>query len=166
MSIASKHAYRFGYLKSDKWKIVRLEALVREGGKCEICKEESIYNDAHHIWYPKSIYDTTPDHLAILCRTCHDFIHVMLPECKTKDEAAGKEMWLKFKTAIISWRTQKIPIFTNPEGIEFLSLKQMREEVIKVTQKLYNKCGKGGVINMTKSELGMMLSPLKNYKIS
>lgn len=111
MSIESKHAYRFGFLKSEQWQNVRLEALAREGGKCQICGEESISNDAHHVWYPDNIYETKSDQLVILCRPCHDFVHAMLPECKTRDELKGKEEWIKLRNAIIAWRMEKIGLF-------------------------------------------------------
>lgn len=111
MSIESKHAYRFEYLKSDKWKAVRLSALVREKGKCQICEDESISNDAHHMWYPDSVWDTEERHLIILCRSCHDFIHAVLPACKTKDEEKGREEWAKFKNAILAWRRSKLLLF-------------------------------------------------------
>jgi len=72
MGIEGKHAYRFVYLKSEKWQNVRIEALAREGGKCQICGEESISNDAHHVWYPESIWETRSENLVILCRPCHE----------------------------------------------------------------------------------------------
>lgn len=111
MSIDSKHAYRFGYLKSDKWKAVRLEALVREKGKCQICGEESIFNDAHHKWYPENIQDTTEKHLIILCRPCHEFIHAVFPECKTSNIEEGEKIWSRFYNAIMVWRLGKASIF-------------------------------------------------------
>lgn len=116
MSIESKHAYRFGFLKSEKWQAVRLEALLREKGKCQICQDESIYNDAHHIWYPENIYDTREFHLVILCRPCHDFVHATFPECKTRDEEAGCEIWMKFYRAVITWRTSKLFLFSGDDG--------------------------------------------------
>jgi hypothetical protein len=117
MSIEGKHAYRFGYLKSEEWKNVRIEALAREKGKCQICGEESISNDAHHVWYPESIWDTREMHLVILCRPCHDFIHTLLPECKTNDEDHGRREWLKFKNTILEWRRAKLSLFLK-ESIE------------------------------------------------
>lgn len=103
MSIEAKHAYRFGYLKSEEWKTVRIEALARERGRCQICGDESVFNDAHHIWYPEDIYDTTAKHLAVLCRPCHDFMHAMRPECKTRDEEKGRSEWTAFQTAVGAW---------------------------------------------------------------
>jgi len=160
MSIASKHAYRFGYLKSDKWQNVRLEALVREKAKCEICGEESISNDAHHIWYPPNVYDTTPDHLVILCRVCHDFVHVMLPECKTKDEDLGKSLWLKIKNSIIAWRIAKMPIFKDSSGIETVNPREFMDEWKKVKKNLLSRHAPNGMIAISRSELGTILSNL------
>lgn len=114
MSVESKHAYRFGYLKSEKWASVRLQALVRESGKCQICSEESIYNDAHHIWYPNDIYETAESHLVILCRPCHEFIHAILPECKTGDEELGRSTWIRFRNAIDTWRRFKSQSLDQP----------------------------------------------------
>lgn len=134
MSIEGKHSYRFVYLKSDKWQSVRLDALAREKGKCQICFLESISNDAHHIWYPESVWDTTADHLVILCRSCHDFIHTMVPECKTKDEEEGREHWKKFRNSIILWRQSHQLLFQSKEGAELLTPKSLRDayETLKV----------------------------------
>lgn len=75
MGVESKHSYRFVFLKSDKWQNIRLEALVREQAKCQICGFESISNDAHHIHYPPSVWDTELDDLVVLCRACHQLVH-------------------------------------------------------------------------------------------
>lgn len=116
MSIEGQHAYRFGYLKSEEWKNVRLEALAREKGCCQICGEESISNDAHHVWYPENIYDTRAEQLVILCRCCHDFLHTMVPECKTNDAQTGRDCWLKFRNAIVAWRTAKANFMNDMPG--------------------------------------------------
>lgn len=130
MSIASKHAYRFGYLKSEQWKTVRIEALAREGAKCQICMEESIFNDAHHAWYPENIWETTERHLIVLCRGCHDFLHAVMPECKTNNEKNGTESWLKLKNSILAWRMCKASLFTNPPVSESgrpVKVKELRD---------------------------------------
>lgn len=124
MSIEGKHAYRFGFLRSEKWKSVRLEALVREKGKCQICGEESISNDAHHIWYPEKIEDTEERHLVILCRTCHDFVHAMLPDCKTNDEEYGINQWKNLRNAILTWRISKSFLF-DPESLKTISTRSL-----------------------------------------
>lgn len=134
MSIESKHAYRFIYLKSEQWEQVRLEALVREKACCEICGFESITNDAHHVWYPDNIYETTEAHLVILCRSCHDFLHLMLPECKTNDEDKGRAEWLKFKGAITAWRHRHNSLFRPKE-----SPKELRSELERLKTLLAEK---------------------------
>lgn len=141
MSVEGVLYYRNVYLKSDKWQNVRLEALVREKGRCQICGDESISNDAHHIWYPESIWETTPDHLVILCRDCHDFLHVMLPDCKTSDEESGRAQWIKFSTAIAYWRSRKLHLFTdielfNPEQLIGGGPKMLRAQLVKLTQEV------------------------------
>lgn len=151
MSIESKHAYRFGYLKSEQWKTVRLEALVREKAKCQICGEESISNDAHHIWYPENIYETKEKQLVVLCRTCHEFLHVMLPECKTDDEGFGRAQWMKFRNAIVQWRISKVCLFDTLKentplmrrlGEAYDVLKNKFQEQCSIIQRYEIKLGK------------------------
>ena len=115
MSIESKHAYRFGFLKSDEWTCVRLEALLREKGMCQVCGDESIFNDAHHIWYPENIYETEECHLVILCRPCHSLIHSLFPHCKTSDEGIGRSTWTSFRNAFEAWRISKRPEIGPPQ---------------------------------------------------
>lgn len=80
MGVASKHAYRFGFLKSDKWKNLRLACLARDKGRCVICNTYSLQNDAHHLTYPPNWYDTELSHLRTLCRTCHESVHELIDE--------------------------------------------------------------------------------------
>ena len=80
MSIEAKHAYRFGYLKSEKWKALRLSCLSRDDAKCRACGKRDLSNDAHHIRYPKDWNDTTIWHLRTLCRPCHDKAHVLMKQ--------------------------------------------------------------------------------------
>jgi len=151
MSIESKHAYRFGYLKSEQWKTVRMEALVREKAKCQICDEESISNDAHHIWYPENIYETKEGQLVILCRTCHEFLHVMLPECKTDDEELGRAQWIKFRNAAERWRNSKALLFEHPEG--FTRMRQLGEAYDTLKKKIQEQCS---IIQRYESKLGKL----------
>lgn len=151
MSIESKHAYRFGYLKSEQWKTVRLEALVREKGKCQICGDESVFNDAHHVWYPENISDTKENQLVVLCRACHEFLHAMLPECKTNDEESGRAQWIKFRNAIEHWRVAKQSLFAHPTegfirmrelGAAYDALKNRLEEQRSIIQQYESRLGK------------------------
>lgn len=135
MSIEGKHAYRFIYLKSEKWQAVRLEALVREKARCQICGKESISNDAHHIWYPDSIWDTRSEQLVVLCRPCHEFIHSIVPECITSDESEGVAHWQKFYISIKRWRLSQLALFGTAEGIKFPNPSQLRERLAVLEDK-------------------------------
>lgn len=75
MNAASKHFYRFHFLKSETWKNVRLARLLRDKTACTICGFASIHNDAHHVRYPDDIWKTSIEDLVTVCRSCHDLIH-------------------------------------------------------------------------------------------
>jgi hypothetical protein len=75
MSIEAKHAYRFGFLKSEKWSQIRLETLVHFHSRCYICGKEKYNNDVHHVTYPEDLNDSCLKNLVVLYRTCHEFIH-------------------------------------------------------------------------------------------
>lgn len=154
MSIESKHAYRYGYLKSEEWQNVRIEALAREGGKCQVCGEESIGNDAHHIWYPENIYLTKEHHLVILCRDCHNFVHAVRPECKTRDEVKGKVEWKVFIDAVVLWRSSKLPVFTNAEGIKTINPVLLRQKLCRIKSDLQKR-------PPTKQEVGKAFTEIK-----
>jgi hypothetical protein len=76
VSIAGKHAYRFGYLKSEQWQTVRAEVLARDGAKCFLCDAFNLSNDVHHKEYPKNVWETQARHCITLCRKCHHKIHI------------------------------------------------------------------------------------------
>jgi hypothetical protein len=78
VGIEAKHFYRFKFLQSEEWQTVRIKALARERGRCQVCLEFSLSNDAHHVRYPSNIFETKEDDLVILCRPCHDLFHEIL----------------------------------------------------------------------------------------
>jgi hypothetical protein len=80
MSIEGKHAYRFGFLKSEEWKTVRIARLAKDKGKCVICGKEDLSNDCHHISYPDRWSFTTIEHIRTLCRRCHKEVHRLMEE--------------------------------------------------------------------------------------
>ena len=106
MSAGSKHRYRFVFLRSEKWKNVRIEALANQKAKCKICGFESISNDAHHIYYPPSVWDTDPSDLVILCRPCHELVHAVLNiQHNRKTQKSSAMMDLKsLAIALGAWR--------------------------------------------------------------
>ena len=101
MSTSRKHEYRFKYLKSDEWLTVRAEALVREDACCQICGLRDLSNDAHHVAYPPSFWDTKAYHLVILCRPCHDLCHEILGFDGDKDHCLKR--FLDVAEALKEW---------------------------------------------------------------
>lgn len=93
MGIEGKHFYRFTYLKSEEWHSARIVALARAGAKCCICGEVDWGNDCHHRKYPENIWDTTPWHLIVLCRTCHAKLHSIY----STDASKGKWRRKRFR---------------------------------------------------------------------
>ena len=77
-SIARRHAYRFGYLKSEHWANLRLAKLAEQDACCQACDHRDLSNDVHHVLYRESLYDTSLDDLVVLCRDCHERVHCVL----------------------------------------------------------------------------------------
>lgn len=114
VGIEARHAYRFEFLKSEKWKTVRLEALTRERGCCQICKKYSLSNDAHHVIYPPSVWETKVSDLAILCRPCHDLMHRILEIHTIKVHTP--DQFRNLCVAIQSWKHDKNNWLKKEEG--------------------------------------------------
>jgi len=124
-TVIGKHAYRFVYLKSEEWKNVRVEALAREHAKCEICGVEDISNDAHHVYYPKSFWETTVDHLVILCRPCHNVAHALIKNGK-KTPGESISEWKAIIKALQVWRSEKAQWIEDPDAIMAAGPKDLR----------------------------------------
>lgn len=77
-SIERRHAYRFGYLKSEHWSNLRLSKLVEQDAHCQVCGERDLSNDVHHVVYRPNLCDATLDDLVVLCRDCHETVHAAL----------------------------------------------------------------------------------------
>lgn len=86
---------------------------MRAQAKCRICGEESIHNDAHHIYYPESFWDTTADHLIILCRPCHDLAHALIDARKKSPSESCKE-WEHIIKGLREWRVSKSEWLATP----------------------------------------------------
>lgn len=85
MSIESKHAYRFGFLKSEEWEHFRIMAQIAHGAVCCVCGKKSFRdgdktfsNDVHHVYYPSSWKETKIGHVVILCRRHHKAVHSLM----------------------------------------------------------------------------------------
>lgn len=126
MSINGKYAYRFVYLKSQEWKDVRLEALVKAKALCKICGVEDFSNDAHHIYYPKSFWKTTAEQLVVLCRPCHNVVHALLKSGKKTTKESVDE-WHAIIRALRVWRSQKAKWIEDPDAEALATPKQLRE---------------------------------------
>lgn len=93
MSIEGKHAYRFGFLKSEEWELVRTEALVKDDARCQLCGTRSLQNDVHHLIYRLSWKNTKVTDLVTLCRPCHEIIHLITkPKNESKSQSAGSAL--------------------------------------------------------------------------
>lgn len=92
MSVEGKHAYRFGFLKSEKWKSLRLELLVKWKGKCAMCGKEAHDNDVHHTKYPERWENTSKSCVVVLCRGCHSTLHSLWEDGKIPQMDSGSFM--------------------------------------------------------------------------
>lgn len=133
MAAKHKHSYRFVYLRSDKWKDVRLEALLREKMFCQICKEEDFFNDAHHIFYPKSVWDTEADDLVILCRDCHNMIHSFFEQQPSRKK--GKIAFVQITKVIQKWVGLKSKRLLEKIQHESSGSDKIQESIISTTCK-------------------------------
>ncbi len=69
--------YRDTYLKSEDWKNLRALKLHESKNKCKLCGKKNQSNDVHHVKY-KKLYDVKLSDLIVLCRPCHNNVHVLL----------------------------------------------------------------------------------------
>lgn len=77
ISVPSEYyvAYRV-YLRSSEWKLLRKQALVRDGHRCQMCGYIGDTLQVHHLHY-KGIETMTfhLDQLQTLCTICHNEVH-------------------------------------------------------------------------------------------
>ena len=62
------------YLETDEWKLTRMEAMERAGGKCQICGANCERLNVHHNTYERLGYEAPTD-LVVLCENCHEIFH-------------------------------------------------------------------------------------------
>jgi HNH endonuclease len=62
------------YLRSDRWRQLRAEALQRDGYACRVCAS-TVELNVHHREYRKRWGGETVDDLTTLCRRCHERHH-------------------------------------------------------------------------------------------
>lgn len=91
MSIESKYAYRFGFLKSEEWETLRLLCIATDEGKCVVCGKYNESNDAHHLFYRTHWKNTKVEDLMTLCRKCHKDVHDL------GADILARELWENYK---------------------------------------------------------------------
>lgn len=64
------------YLQSDHWSALRQLKFSLSGRRCQVCSVMSGL-DVHHIRY-KNLTDCAPCDLLVLCRECHDILHLVI----------------------------------------------------------------------------------------
>jgi len=61
------------YIHSSEWKIKASEAIIRSGGKCQVCSSTKHLN-VHHNTYDR-LGAELPTDLCVLCKHCHERFH-------------------------------------------------------------------------------------------
>lgn len=63
------------YLRSDHWAAVRQVKISSAGGACACCGS-TLSLHVHHREYPKKRLDIKPSMLVVLCKRCHERLHL------------------------------------------------------------------------------------------
>jgi hypothetical protein len=63
------------YLKSDHWSHIRQIKLEASGRRCATCSS-TLQLHVHHREYPQNRLDIKPWMLVVLCKRCHDLLHI------------------------------------------------------------------------------------------
>lgn len=64
------------YLKTERWRELREEALERADHACQICKSHD-HLQVHHNTYERFGGDEIPSDLLVVCDGCHDIFHTL-----------------------------------------------------------------------------------------
>lgn len=109
MSVEKKHFYRFEYLRSEHWKDLRISKLASVDAVCARCCVRDTSNDVHHIRY-KSLYDVELIDLIVLCRHCHDLVHIHLDNIRN-GTFAGENSYQEWQDFVNLWgdRPDRVP---------------------------------------------------------
>lgn len=65
-------------MRSERWQVVRREALRLAGGRCQRCGQRGAL-DAHHWRGYGMLGQEQPHDLLMLCRMCHQVAHGQMP---------------------------------------------------------------------------------------
>ena len=61
------------YLRSEKWKVLRLQKIQESGGRCQLCNKGAPLH-VHHRTYDNVFNEKLSD-LIVLCKICHGMFH-------------------------------------------------------------------------------------------
>jgi hypothetical protein len=129
MSIEGKHAYRFGFLKSEKWETLRLTCIAMDAGICAVCGDYNPSNDAHHLFYRQGWNNTKLEDLLTLCRQCHKKVHDI------GEDVLRKSLWNGYTVqrpedgpnCCICWRQDGIQLFKKTKTSTLVICSQCNE---------------------------------------
>lgn len=125
MSVSGKHAYRFGFLKSEQWQDIRIACFVAIGTECHICHVDSLSNDVHHVVYPKDLSRTKPHHVRVMCRRCHAMIHEEMTQLPYTPGMSFNRKWKLFFAACFRVRKKLgIPVDKSGKPVVLIELKE------------------------------------------
>ena len=65
------------YLRSERWKELRMEAVARAEGRCQVCGDREDIN-VHHRSYDRLGKDGEDRDLVVLCHVCHESFHFLI----------------------------------------------------------------------------------------
>ena len=78
-SAANRNRFSKSDYMDDRWKVLRIRILDRDGWKCSACKAISNLH-VHHTKYVSGgkIWDSPEKDLITLCKDCHKIVHKIL----------------------------------------------------------------------------------------
>lgn len=132
MSVEAKLSYRKNFLKSEEWKDIRFRKMVRDGSACDICGKDDFSNDAHHVFYPQKWSDTSSGDLVMLCRLCHDAVHVF----PKKGADCQSEAWVNYLN-IRNKVLKHIKKLEKPKSPERLEFEKKRNDFVLIKRRFF-----------------------------
>lgn len=106
--------YRDVYLKSEEWKSLRKETIIKNGFRCRLCgcrppkkTRPGTGFDVHHLDY-KNLYDVKVKDLRTLCRDCHDKVHALMLKYPKLKELPSRVQWLTVNYHLNPHRRSKL----------------------------------------------------------
>lgn len=92
--------YRDTYLKSEDWRNLRAAKLASKHDRCQLCGLAARNNDVHHLQY-RNLFDVRTEDLKVLCRFCHDQVHLLLNQYPKLKKVGAKLQWRIVKSHLL-----------------------------------------------------------------